>query len=108
MDSPATRPIPNRAETLEVLRLMGDFEAVLMLSGDADGFGTRWTLHGEQVQPGIARYLMDEGFIADSGATELGARKLALTAAGRQFREDGTLWWAGLKLLQRIRIKILG
>ena len=30
--------IPQRAETLQILRLMGDFEPILMLLGDDQGF----------------------------------------------------------------------
>lgn len=103
-----TASIPGRAETLEVLRLMGDIEPILMLPGDKDGFGTRWMLRGEQVQPAIAGYLMAEGFVADSGPTELGARRLALTAAGAEFRQEGVRWWAGLKLFERTRIRFFG
>lgn len=60
------------------------------------------------MQPAIATYLMQSGFIADSGATELGARKLALTESSAQFRKDGQLWWAGLSLWQQMKILILG
>ncbi|RLJ65328.1 hypothetical protein [Sulfurisoma sediminicola] len=108
MAAPATTAIPNRAETLKVLRLMGGDKPILMLPGDADGYGTRWTLDGQQVQPAIATYLMKADFIADSGPTEFGARKLALTTDGTRFRNDGVLWWAGLSLLQRLKIMILG
>lgn len=105
--SPANR-IPNRAETLKVLRLMGDFQPILMLTGDDDGYGTRWVLDGQQVQPAIAQYLMAEGFVADVGVTEFGARKLALTGAGRDFRERGLRWWRSLGLLQRLNITVFG
>lgn len=108
MASSAKNDIPSRAETLKVLRLMGDHAPILMLSGDADGYGTRWTLHGQQVQPAIARYLMKTGFVADSGATEFGARKLALTPRGSRFRDDGVAWWASLSLLQKLKITLLG
>lgn len=108
MDPSPPPPIPSRAETLEVLRLMGEHEPILMLTGDEDGYGTRWTIHGQQIQPGIARYLMDAGHIADSGATEFGARKLALTEAGAEFRSDGIRWWAGLNLLEKLRVRIFG
>jgi len=108
MDAPENTAIPNRAETLQVLRLMGDYAPMLMLSGDADGYGARWTIDGQQVQPAIATYLMKSGFIADSGATELGARKLALTESGTQFRKDGLHWWAGLGLLAKLKIVVLG
>ena len=108
MDSSETIPIPGRAETLKVLWLMGDYAPILMLVGDADGYGARWTLHGQAVQPAIATYLMQSGFIADSGATEMGARKLALTESGVQFRKDGLLWWARLSLFQKAKITICG
>ena len=81
---PAT--IPQRAQTLQVLRLMGPFEPILMLTGDDEGYGSRWTLSGEQVQPAIARFLMESGFIASIGKTEFGAIKLALTEKGSEFR----------------------
>jgi hypothetical protein len=83
-------------------------EPILMLTGDADGYGTRWTLCGQEVQPAIARFLMEEGFIADTGSTEFGARMLALTATGAQFRSDGARWWAGLSALQRLWAVITG
>lgn len=101
-------PIPSRAETLKLLRLMGDFAPMLMLCGDTDGFGDRWTIGGQPVQPAIARYLMQSGFVVNSGATELGARKLALTESGIKFREEGLLWWAGLSLFQKIKITVCG
>lgn len=101
-------PIPNRAETLQVLRLMGQFEPILMLSGDDEGYGSRWTIAGQQVQPAIARFLMDSRFIAEVGKTELGARKLALTDSGREFREKGLNWWAELSFLQKLKITVLG
>jgi hypothetical protein len=100
--------IPNRADTLRVLRLLDERETMLMLPGDADGYGTRWTLGGEQVQPAIARYLMSEGFIAESGSTEYGARILVLTPTGASFREDGLRWWAGLSGLQKLKAVIFG
>jgi hypothetical protein len=87
---------------------MGDHEPILMLTGDADGYGTRWILGGQEVGPAIARYLMDEGFIADTGSTEFGARTLTLTASGTEFRTEGTRWWAGLSILQRLRALITG
>lgn len=107
MDS-LTTDIPRRAETLQVLRLMGQYEPILMLCGDDDGYGTRWTLAGQQVQPAIARYLMEAGFIADTGATEFGARKLALTASGIHFRENGVRWWSGLKFFQKLKVMVFG
>lgn len=100
--------IPQRAETLQVLRLMGPFEPMLMLSGDDEGYGSRWTLSGQQVQPAIARFLMDSGFIADSGKTEFGAIKLALTEKGCEFREKGLAWWGELNFLEKLKITLLG
>ncbi len=108
MNSPAPEAIPNPAETLKVLRLMGEYEPILMLTGSDDGYGTRWTLHGQQVQPVIARYLMDTGFVAEKGKTEFGARRLALTDAGSRFRSEGLRWWAGLGLLQKLKITLFG
>ncbi len=108
MDSSPNHLIPNRAQTLEVLRLMGQCRPILMLPGDEDGYGTRWLLDGEQVLPGIAKYLMEGGYIADSGATEFGARKLALTESGKRFRDNGVIWWKSLGFLQRLKITILG
>ncbi len=101
-------PIPSRAETLKVLRLMGDYDQILMLTGSEDGYGTRWTLGGQQVQPGIARYLMETGFVTDAGKTQFGAIKLALTAEGRRFRENGVRWWAGLSFLEKLKVTIFG
>lgn len=106
---PASRlPIPNRAETLRVLRLMGDCEPILMLTGSDDGYGTRWTLGGQQVQPAIARYLMEAGFLAERGKTHFGARQLSLTIDGLHFRETGLRWWGGLTFLQKMWITVLG
>ena len=81
---------------------------MLMLLGDGDGFGTRWVLDGQEVPPGIAKYLMDAGFIADGGATEFAVRKLTLTDSGYRFRENGVLWWSSLGFLERLRITIFG
>jgi len=100
--------VPSRAETLQILRLMGDFEPILMLTGDDEGYGSRWTLSGQQVQPAIARFLMESGFIANSGKTEFGAIKLALTVKGSEFREKGLAWWGELNFLQKIKITLLG
>jgi hypothetical protein len=108
MDASGTSPIPNRAETLKVLRLMGDYAPMLMLRGDADGFGDRWSIDGHPVQPAIATYLMRSSYLVDAGATELGARKLALTESGAQFRKDGLLWWSELGPFDRLRIMVLG
>ena len=101
-------PIPNRAETLKVLRLMGDYQPILMLGGEADGYGARWTLDGNEIPPAIAGYLMKSGFIVDGGATQMGAKKLVLTEAGVRFRADGLLWWARLGFLGKLKATILG
>ncbi|SBT03806.1 conserved hypothetical protein [Candidatus Accumulibacter aalborgensis] len=108
MNSSPTTLIPNRAQTLEVLRLMGTHRPILMLPGNDDGYGTRWVLDGQQVQPWIAKYLMKAGFLADTGATEFGARTLTLTESGNRFRRNGVLWWKSLGFLERLTITILG
>jgi hypothetical protein len=87
---------------------MGDHEPIMMLTGETDGYGTRWILCGQEVGPAIARYLMEEGFIAETGSTEFGARTLSLTDSGTQFRAEGARWWASLSLLQRLRALITG
>lgn len=108
MDSSATKSIPHRAQTLQVLRLIETHRPLLMLAGDDDGYGTRWVLDGEQVQPAIAKYLMNEGFIAENGATGFGAKKLTLTEAGSRFRDNGVRWWKSLGLLEKLKITVLG
>lgn len=108
MNAPENTLIPSRAETLKVLRLMGDCVPMLMLAGDADGYGARWTIDGQPVQPAIATYLMRSSFVADSGQTELGARKLALTESGSRFRADGIDWWASLGFLEKLKIVVFG
>lgn len=108
MSSTSPSTIPNRVETLRVLRLMGDYEPILMLTGSDDGYGTRWTLSGQQVQPAIARYLMETGFVAETGKTQFGARKLALTADGRRFRDNGVRWWDSLSLFEKLKATIFG
>ena len=100
--------IPQRAETLQVLRLISEYEPMLMLSGDEEGYGSRWTLSGQQVQPAIARYLMESGFVAEIGKTEFGARKLTLTATGSELREKGLTWWGGLNFLQKLKVTLFG
>lgn len=100
--------IPKRAETLQILSLMGEFEPILMLVGDDEGYGTRWLIAGQQIQPAIARYLMESGFIAERGKTEFGARKLALTDIGREFRDKGQRWWSGLNFLEKLKITLFG
>lgn len=100
--------IPLRAETLQVLRLLGPFEPILMLKGDEDGYGSRWILSGQEIQPVIACFLMDSGFIAAAGKTELGAIKLTLTEQGSEFRQKGQAWWEGLNFLQKLKVTLLG
>jgi hypothetical protein len=107
--SPLSRQsIPSRAQTLDVLRHMGTYRPILMLPGHDDGYGTRWVIDGQQVQPGIAKYLMEAGYVADSGATEFGARRLMLTDSGDRFRANGMRWWQSLGFLERLRIRFLG
>ena len=106
--APYTPPIPTRAQTLEVLRLMGAYRPILMLPGSEDGGGSRWLLDGQQVLPGIAKYLMNWGYIAEDGATDLGALRLTLTEAGRRLRDNGQRWWASLNTLQRLRVIVFG
>ena len=108
MPSSSPRPIPNRAQTLDVLRLMGAYRPLLMLPGDDDGYGARWLLDGGEVQPGIAKYLIDGGFVAQTGSTDFGARELTLTDAGRRLLDNGLRWWASLSLLQRWWVIVQG
>ncbi|MBS1230000.1 MAG: hypothetical protein H6R17_3277 [Proteobacteria bacterium] len=108
MDHSSPRPIPNRAQTLDVLRLMGNYRPLLMLPGDDDGYGARWLLDGGEVPPGIAKYLIDGGFVAPTGTTGFGARELTLTESGRRLRDNGLRWWAGLGLLQRWWVIVRG
>lgn len=108
MDSPVRTDIPSRAETLKVLRLMGTHAPIMMLRGEDDGFGCRWTLHGMQVQPAIAGWLMEQGYLADAGATEMGARRLTLTPTGIEFRRQGLDWWAGLGIFGRLKVMLFG
>lgn len=107
MDGSNNIPIPHRADTLKVLRLMGRHAPILML-GDSEGFGTRWVLDGQQVQPAIARYLMHSGHIAEAGLTDFGARKFVLTAVGVRFREEGLAWWDGLSAFQKLYVMVRG
>ena len=100
--------IPSRAQTLEVLRLMGAHRPMLMLPGDVDGFGSRWLLDGQQVPPAIATYLMNTDLVADIGATEFGARRLTLTDSGKRLLENGVHWWNSLSFLERLKITIFG
>ena len=101
-------PIPNRAQTLDVLRLMGPYRPLLMLPGDDDGYGARWLLDGGEVPPGIAKYLIDGGFVTHSGTTGFGARELTLTESGQRLRDNGLRWWANLGRLQRWWVIVLG
>ncbi len=103
-----SRPIPYRAQTLDVLRLMGNFRPLLMLPGDDDGYGARWVLDGGQVLPAIAKYLIDGGFVAQTATTAFGARELTLTTAGRRLRDNGLRWWTELSLLQRFGVIVFG
>ena len=103
-----TSLIPSRAQTLDVLRHIGAYRPMLMLRGSDDGYGTRWLLDGMQVQPGIATYLMNGGFLVDSGATEFGARKLTLTESGKRLRDNGVIWWESLGYLERLTVTIFG
>ena len=100
--------IPSRAETLEILRMMGDFEPILMLASDGEGYSTRWTLQGQELPSPIVRYLMEQGYVVEAGMTEMGARKLALTPDGADLREEGNLWWSELSFWQRIKIRLFG
>ena len=104
----SSRAIPNRAQTLDVLRLMGRYRPLLMLPGDDDGYGARWLLDGVEVQPGIAKYLIDGGFVAQTATTGFGARELTLTDSGRRLLDNGLRWWASLGLLQRWWVIVLG
>ena len=81
---------------------------MLMLTGSDDGYGTRWVVEGQQVQPAIASYLMEAGFVTDVGATEFGARRLVLTDSGLRFRDNGLRWWSGLGWLERIKVMLFG
>ena len=108
MEPASSIPIPNRADTLKVLRVIGTHAPILMLSGSDDGYGSRWTLSGQQVQPAIARYFMEAGFIAESGKTQFGARTLTLTDAGVSFRERGIAWWASLSVVEKLKVMLLG
>ncbi len=87
---------------------MGRHAPILWLRGSDDGFGDRWTLHGAQVEPAIACWLAEAGYIADGGATPFGARRLQLTPAGVAFREDGLRWWRELGPLARLRVILFG
>ncbi|NJD26358.1 MAG: hypothetical protein FIB06_13250 [Betaproteobacteria bacterium] len=100
--------VPSRAYTLGVLRAMGECEPILMLAGCDDGYGSRWTLGGQQIQPAVARYLMEAGFIAERGRTQFGARCLLLTELGRAFRERGLNWWRSLTWSEKLRVTVFG
>ena len=100
--------IPSRAETLQILCLINNGQPLLMLGSGEDGYGSRWTLSGEQVQPAIARNLMEAGLVTEIGQTEFGARRLVLTPSGCELRERGIRWWASLGWLEKLRIKLLG
>lgn len=106
--SPSGKLIPDRARTLKLLRLMGRHAPIMYLRGSDDGFGDRWTLHGALVEPAIACWLTESGYIADCGATQLGARRLELTASGLEFRAAGLRWWRQLGLLGKLRVILFG
>lgn len=108
METQGAHLIPHRAETLKVLRLMGTHAPIMMLRGEDNGFGCRWTLHGMQVQPAIAGWLMAQGYLVDTGATEMGARCLFLTPDGIEFRRKGLEWWAGLGIVGKLKVLVLG
>ncbi len=80
---------------------------MMMLTGDGRGYGTRWTVSGQEVPPAIACYLMDEGFIAERGRTDFGAKQLVLTASGKEFLKEGLAWWTGLTMIQKLRVTLL-
>lgn len=101
-------PVPNRAQTLDVLRHMGAYRPILMLPGYSDGYGTRWMIDGQQIPPGIAKYLMGAGYVADTGETETGARRLMLTDSGKRLRTNGIRWWQSLGFLERLRVRFFG
>jgi predicted alpha/beta-hydrolase family hydrolase len=103
-----TPAIPNRADTLRLLRLIDRHEPILMLKGADDDYGTRWTIAGQQVQPALARHLMEAGYIVETGRTEFGARRLTLTAEGEQFRANGIRWWSSLSLYEKLKIVVFG
>jgi hypothetical protein len=105
---PETADIPARYETLMVLRCMHQREPMLMLPGAEDGYGTRWTLGGQQVQPGIAQYLMRGNFIVKTGRTEFGAHTLNLTPAGHRLRDNGIRWWSGLNPYEKLKVILFG
>lgn len=108
MTVPSRSPIPNRAQTLDVLLLMGRHRPVIMLQGSDDGAGTRWALDGQQVQPVIIKYLMQAGFVAETRKTSFGARELTITESGRRFREKGVIWWKSLGHFQRMKVRLFG
>ena len=60
------------------------------------------------MQPAIARFLMETGFIADAGKTEFGAIKLMLTEKGSEFRTKGLAWWGELNFLEKLKVTLLG
>ncbi|HNC19614.1 MAG: hypothetical protein NFW04_17190 [Candidatus Accumulibacter sp.] len=108
MEPSPTTSIPDRALVLAVLRRISEQRPLLMLPEELDGYGARWLLDGQQVLPPIAKYLMRMGFVAERGATELGAIRFLLTESGSRFRENGLLWWKGLGLLQRLQVRVFG
>lgn len=99
--------IPSQAQTLQILRAL-KAQPMLMLPGDADGYGARWMISGQEIMPAIACFLMDSGYLAETGKTELGARILTLTDEGHQFREKGLAWWSTLNWLEKLKITLFG
>ena len=103
-----TTQIPGRAETLAVLHVMYDGLPMLLLPGDGCGYGARWVLDGQSVQPAIATYLMESGYIVETGRTEFGAVVLRMTPDGVRFSDAGQRWWRSLSLLARLRVRFFG
>lgn len=100
--------VPHPAHTLDVLLMMGSFRPIMMLPGANDGGGARWLIDGQPIQPAIVKFLMAYGFVAETGITEFGARKLTITGSGQRFREKGVNWWNQLGLVQQLKIRLFG
>ncbi len=99
--------IPSQAQTLQILRAL-KHKPMLMLPGDKDGYGARWMVSGQEIMPAIANFLMESGYLAETGKTELGARILNLTEEGLRFREKGMAWWSSLNWLEKLKITLFG
>jgi hypothetical protein len=108
MSDQSITTIPARAQTLTVLRYMSPREPILMLPGEEDGYGTRWDAEWSAGPTCHRAVPHGRGLIAETGRTELGARKLTLTTAGLRVREDGIHWWSGLSLSEKLRVIIFG